>query len=1288
MKVEGQTVRYPDSDFIEGPEVRQNGAPVLKNFRFSPRSTEEAQPDGTTATEFVFFVTYVDQDNDPPSFIRLGLDGTPDNPARVLELSPDPPGDTVYTDGVVYKSDPIKLSAGDHRFYGQASDGKARYPDAAPGDPLIYVGPQMPDNPDPDDPPDDNGDGYQDYVVGPNVADNTPPTLSFPEDDDGTDPNDPPGLDPNSGHEDTNFTYTVIYSDPDRFAGQAGNPPKYVRVYIDGNQHDMVPADPQDVDYTDGATYVLEGVRLAEGTPHTYFFLASDGLDTARLPKRGEVPNDRYEGPVVDEPPGAPMNLVAQDTPDDNGGSITLDFSASADDGGGAQDVERYRIYRTETEGNYTDTPVMTVEATQSASYRVYDTTAETDQPYYYVVRAWDGVAESEASNEEGPVRALDNIPPRPPSNLQVTDPELGGTLRVTWTLSPDDGGGQDDVTEYHIYRSTTEDEFSPPPVGTVSAGTTQFMDTSVPHGTGETFYYTVRAFDGSNESEDPASAGEWAQPTDRQAPHIVEQYPADGARDVELQPTISFAVEDSGAGVDQGSIALFIGAEAVPAAQLEIGGDPARFEVSYTPDEPFDYRKNVRVRVEAADREDEPNEGFAEWSFITIGRPTSSISGTVTQPNGAGLADVVVTAGEITATTNDQGEYTIEGIAEGTYSVTATLRGWHISPAETAVTVPPDALGITFTAVPGFDISGTVVDEDGQPKAGVRVAAGDGTDITDAQGEYTLMDLPADTYQVVPSLEGYEFDPAARNVEIGPAATGVDFTAGVERHSLSGRITTSTGDRLEGVTVTAENVDTGETTDVTSGPSGQYRISDLVRGTYTVQAQMDGYEFQPNSQDVELVGPKSDVNFVGVPLYGVNLPTGLSMVAVPIDPETTDFRAAFGNAGVARWDAATGQYVTHQTPNDPLLELAAGRGYFVRTDGSITNYVAGTPISTSVGFDLNLTENWTMVGNPYPATLNWSRIGVAPGGAVKDYGFIYDPDINDYRLVADVQGIGILNAIPNGAGFWMHSDTAKTVHVNAPLDTAQASEPKMAFGDGDYLIPVQASAGGTVDGCAAAGVAQNAAAMPDGGKIINPPTIAADVDLYFLGDDGRKLSYDVHSAGAASYTWEFEVQTAGDMPVTVALPDLSAVPHEKQVTLIDTASGKSIYARTVQGYTYDGRADKPRRFKLEITDRTASALVVSSATATMTDGGQQVTLSYALSQPASVSVNVMNISGQRIRTVAAGQAREAGVNTESWDLRNAHGSMVPAGRYILCIRAKTDSGQQVQSIVPVQVKR
>ena len=90
------------------------------------------------------------------------------------------------------------------------------------------------------------------------------------------------------------------------------------------------------------------------------------------------------------------------------------------------------------------------------------------------------------------------------------------------------------------------------------------------------------------------------------------------------------------------------------------------------------------------------------------------------------------------------------------------------------------------------------------------------------------------------------------------------------------------------------------------------------------------------------------------------------------------------------------------------MLALAAGRAT-VNAGAAINNNVAGTAIPTNVGFDIAVDTGWTMAGNPYhPANLAWANIGVASGGVIRDYGFIYDRAIGDYRIVADVAGIGI----------------------------------------------------------------------------------------------------------------------------------------------------------------------------------------------------------------------------------------------------------------------------------------
>jgi WD40 repeat protein len=100
--------------------------------------------------------------------------------------------------------------------------------------------------------------------------------------------NHPPALSsgsvsPSAGTTRDTFTYEVTYSDPD------GDPPAYVRVCIDGTAHAMTYVSGT---YSGGALYRYQAT-LPAGS-HTYYFEASDGEVSVRLP-----PTGTYSGPSV-----------------------------------------------------------------------------------------------------------------------------------------------------------------------------------------------------------------------------------------------------------------------------------------------------------------------------------------------------------------------------------------------------------------------------------------------------------------------------------------------------------------------------------------------------------------------------------------------------------------------------------------------------------------------------------------------------------------------------------------------------------------------------------------------------------------------------------------------------------------------------------------------------------------------------------------------------------------------------------------------------------------------------
>jgi DNA-binding transcriptional ArsR family regulator len=97
--------------------------------------------------------------------------------------------------------------------------------------------------------------------------------------------NAPPSLNagsvsPENGTPGTTFTYEVTYADPE------GDPPSYVRVYIDGVEYSMTGISGS---FTDGFLYRYQ-TNVLDAGDHDYYFTASDGINVTRLPESGAYP--------------------------------------------------------------------------------------------------------------------------------------------------------------------------------------------------------------------------------------------------------------------------------------------------------------------------------------------------------------------------------------------------------------------------------------------------------------------------------------------------------------------------------------------------------------------------------------------------------------------------------------------------------------------------------------------------------------------------------------------------------------------------------------------------------------------------------------------------------------------------------------------------------------------------------------------------------------------------------------------------------------------------------------
>jgi len=276
----------------------------------------------------------------------------------------------------------------------------------------------------------------------------------------------------------------------------------------------------------------------------------------------------------------------------------------------------------------------------------------------------------------------------------------------------------------------------------------------------------------------------------------------------------------------------------------------------------------------------------------------TISISGRVTL-NALGLAGVTVSLNTGQSVLTDvNGNYSIAVLSPYTGNVTASAAGYFITPTSfNLVGAATSQANVNFTAVPAIPITGQIL-AGGSPLANatVTLSNGAGSVVTNASGNYSASVPARWTGTITPTLAGYTFTPALRNltnVTVAPAAQ--NFTAAAV-FTISGGVTNG-ATPLANVKLTFSNA--GGTATTTA--AGTYTITLPAGWTGTITPVLRGYTFGPVSLTIPaLSGSLTGQNFNTVQTISgraVNLAgTGVAGVAIAFTGGTTVVTSATGN--------------------------------------------------------------------------------------------------------------------------------------------------------------------------------------------------------------------------------------------------------------------------------------------------------------------------------------------------------------------------------------------------------
>ena len=461
----------------------------------------------------------------------------------------------------------------------------------------------------------------------------------------------------------------------------------------------------------------------------------------------------------------------------------------------------------------------------------------------------------------------------------------------------------------------------------------------------------------------------------------------------------------------------------------------------------------------------------------------TYSISGTIAGAGGSGATVALTGTSNATVTADVSGNYTFSGLASGSYTVTPSKAGFAFAPASQTVSVNNNSVtALNFTTAT-YSISGTIAGAGGSGATVVLTGTSNATVTADASGNYSFTGLANGTYTVTPSKTGFTFTPASTNATINGANQTANFTASPQTWTIQGTISGGSGATV--------NLSQGSTiiTTVTADAGGNYTLSSVVNGTYTVTPSNAGYVFTPSSQTVTVSGANlTGINFTASQTWsiqgnispsssGTGAAVTLTQGATTIATATADSNGNYTLNGVVN-----GTYTVTPTKSGytctPLSQGVTVNGTSVTginfTASALPTYGISGMISPSAnGSGATVTLSGTASATTTAdASGAFSFSGLANGSYTvtpTKTGFTISPASEPVSVNnASVTGVNFTAALGLGIDVVAYGDTnsASTTAVTSPFSTTGYSELLLAF------IATDASSSGiTVTGVTGGGL-------------------------------------------------------------------------------------------------------------------------------------------------------------------------------------------------------------------------
>ncbi|MDZ7293008.1 MAG: choice-of-anchor D domain-containing protein [candidate division KSB1 bacterium] len=399
------------------------------------------------------------------------------------------------------------------------------------------------------------------------------------------------------------------------------------------------------------------------------------------------------------------------------------------------------------------------------------------------------------------------------------------------------------------------------------------------------------------------------------------------------------------------------------------------------------------------------------------------------------------------------------------------------------------------------------------------------------------------------------------------------------------------------------------------------------------------------------------------------------------------------------RPDSATNPWVEYNATKPTIAPFVPGRAFFliVGDAGKVIDSGIGKTVSTRKKFLLELKKGWNLFGNPFNFPISREHLRLVNSSIPQDT--CAPPSIRSYE-----RGWNIDDTIEPWKGYALYVEPRVAgrkielvIYPQAIIPRVGKTLARAETSTKDWAIQIAAKAGTALDTINWVGTRSTAAEEYDDFDQLEPPVIGDYVSVYVPNENWSlhpmKYTADFRPADKDAYQWPIMVvSNQPSSEVNLEFKGMANLPDEFEAYLIDEAYGIARNLRRNPAYrmiTGTNGIEKSLKLlvgKTEALQKQTAGIALVPKVFELSQNFpnpfaakyQQTftAIRYALPQSATVTVEVYNMLGQKVRTLVDRQAQAADYYLATWDGRDELGKEVSSGVYLYRLLAESEGGK------------